>query len=266
MAENVIYVRGKNARAKVLAIVRRVPQMAMGKINIGEAADALMVRMGLTALMFIKQAFVIKASGGTDEAGESWVPLKKTTVAYSRRHLGVLWPGSKRAPFAPSWMLTEKQRKRWWDLYRSFGGGSPSGSAYHAIGVGGGWAAARAWAIVKAEGGKTLLGEYGNTKVQILRDTGLLLNSLSPGFIPTDQNPPVPPPKPEDQVFSFAHGEVIVGTNRKWAIAHHEVRGHNPKRRLWPEPSKWPSGWWSSILNQGRMGLIDILLTALRTL
>jgi hypothetical protein len=131
------------------------------------------------------------------------------------------------------------------------------------------FAAARAWIILKSEGAKTIIGEYGDAPVMILRDKGFLLNSLSPGYIPSQAKPPVPPPEPEgeggeNQVFKFKAGEVILGTNRKHAITHHEGRGHNPKRRLWPEPSKWPSKWWQGIAEQGRLGVIDIMLSMLR--
>jgi hypothetical protein len=63
----------------------------------------------MAALGFIKPAFVTKMHGGTDEAGDSWPPLKRETVAYSRRHPGM--PKAKdRAAFAPSWMLTRTAR------------------------------------------------------------------------------------------------------------------------------------------------------------
>ena len=55
----------------------------------------------------------------------------------------------------------------------------------------------------------TLLMKYGGRQVDILRDTGLLLNSLSPGVVSAEQ------------VFKVAPGTVIVGTNRKWAYCHH---------------------------------------------
>ncbi len=253
MAENVVFVRGRNARAKVLAIVHEASAMASGH-GANEATNALMVRMGLTALSLIKTAFVQKASGGTDEAGDHWPPLQRSTVAYSRKHPGVplnVKGTENRAGFAPSWMLTERQRKRWWALYASLG---PIG----------------AWIILKSEGAKTLIGEYGDTPVQILRDKGFLLNSLSPGIVPSQDNPPVPPPKPsgeggEQQVFEIGPGEVIVGTNRPHAAAHHTgIPGKLPQRRLWPSPSNWPANWWAAIVEQGRMGMIDIILDQLK--
>ena len=109
--------------------------------------------------------------------------------------------------------------------------------------------------ILKAEGAKTIIGEYGGMQVDILRDTGLLLNSLSPGYATNYESVP----QVENQVFRPGRGEVIIGTNRKWAAAHHHgVPGRLPQRRLWPEPKDWPSGWWGSILDAAREGLIEI--------
>ena len=256
MAENVIYVRGSRAEA------RRVIVAALNQRG-SESAKVMMVRMGLAALANIKRAFVVKARGGTDDCGLSWPPLKKSTIAYSRRHPGVP-KSSIRANFAPSWSLTKKQRERWWALYRSFLGKAPMGAAYHAKGAqrGSGWAAARAWQVLKAEGARTLMMRFGDTQVEILRDTGLLLNSLSPGIDPesASSNPPLI----ENQVFRVGDGEVIIGTNRKWAGLHHTGGSRTPQRRLWANPSQWPNSWWEPIVEQGRAGLIDILLAELR--
>ena len=81
-------------------------------------------------------------------------------------------------------------------------------------------AAAVAWLVLKIEGAKTLVDKYGHRIVEILRDTGLLLNSLSPGVYSSER------------VFKVGHGEVIVGTNRKGAAAHHHgVPGRLPHHR-----------------------------------
>jgi hypothetical protein len=230
---NTIYLR--KSRQEVVSIIRQIPSACRGNVSEAQsAAKQLLIRIGMTALSKIKQAFVVKARGGTDECGLSWPALSPATIAYSRRHPGVLWPGAKRAPFAPSWMLTEPQRKRWWQL--------------NAIG-----GAAYAWIIIKSEGGKTLIGEYGQTPVEILRDTGLLLNSLSPGI----GNP--------NQIFQTGRGEVIVGTNRKWAAVHHYgIPGKTPQRRLWPDPRNWTSAWWEQIIQSGREGLLEVALFMLQ--
>ncbi len=207
----------------------------------------------MTALGNIREAFVVKSKGGADAAGQKWPPLARSTVAYSRRHPGVP-KASQRAAFRPSWMLTQKQRERWWEVYRS-GLARFRGDMSRA--------ARAAWAAIKAGGAKTLIGTYGDTPVMILRDLGLLLNSLSPGATPGAARPSLV--DVEDQVFLVGPGSVIVGTNRKWAGSHHYgVPGKIPQRRLWPEPADWPSEWWEDLLDQAKAGMIDIFVACLR--
>ena len=243
MAETVIHVRA--SRTQVRKMIDLAVKAASGHTEDGkEAADALQVRVGMTALARIKDAFIVKARGGTDAAGLKWKPLSPKTIAYSRRHPGV---PKNRSGNRPSWMLTAKQREEWWTAYRT-GLAMYRGDKERA--------AKRAWAIAKAGGAKTLIGEYGATAVEILRDTGLLLNSLSPGISPGSV---------EHQVFRVGAGEVIVGTNRKWAWAHHKgIPGRLPKRPLWPDPETWPAEWWNDIEEQARQGFTEILLYFLR--
>lgn len=249
--ETVVYVRGN--RANVRRTIAKAVKAASGGSS-ADVASAMQVRLGMTALGLIKDAFVTKSKGGTDECGLKWPPLKRETIAYSRRHPGVP-PAKERAGFSPSWMLTDKQRAKWWELYRR-GLARFKGDKSRA--------AKLAWAILKGMGAKTLIGEYGDTPVLILRDLGLLLNSLSPGVESSDRMP-ANPPKVENQVFVVTGGSVIVGTNRKGAAAHHKgIPGRLPQRRLWAEPNQWPGEWWGDIADQGRMGYIDILLYFLR--
>lgn len=255
MIQRTIYVRA--SLATVTQVVASLPQLA----RMGGAADAMMVRVGMAALGRIRTAFVDKSRGGTDEAGDRWAPLSPKTIAYSRRHRkkpgdprqSQVFSRAKRLPwvprpkvratYAPSYALTAKQRDRWWDLYRR-GLAMFRGDKGHA--------ARRAWVILKSEGATTLIAEYGGAKVDILRDTGLLLNSLSPGTT-------VP-----EQVFRVLPGEVIVGTNRKGAAAHHRgIPGRLPQRRLWPEPRRWPPTWWLDIAETARGGLIDLIIHVL---
>lgn len=248
-AQNVVNVR--MGRAELTRVLRKLPEIAAGGGEGQNLAAALLVRVGMTILSRIRAAFVVKSRGGTDEAGERWKPLKPETIAYSRRHPGI---PRKRPGSAPSYMLTEKQKQRWYKLYGQFLA-AYKGDKGHA--------AAHAWFILKSEGAKTLLGTYGSTQVEILRDTGLLINSLTPG-IDVSSMASVPPKKPH-QVFQLGKGEVIIGTNRKGAAAHHHgVPGRLPQRRLWPEPRKWPRSWWQDALEQARQGLIHIAIYFLR--
>ncbi len=198
MAERVIHVRA--SRRQVMRVLSMLPRIASGQSSaaggVGYLRQSLLTRIGLTALSFIKIAFVQKARGGTDEAGERWKPLSAYTIA-RRRH--------------------------------------PRG------------------------------GKPGNQSVEILRDTGLLINSLTPGVPVTGTPPPVPPPKPPKQVFRLGRGNIILGTNRQWAWTHHKgIPGRIPQRKLWPDPRQWPKSWWDEILVQAQLGVIDIVIFLLK--
>lgn len=235
MTQNTVHTRA--TRAQLREALRKIPQAMLGAHGAKNIADAMMVRCGLAALGRIKAAFVVKSRDGTDEAGERWQPLSPKTVAYSRRHPG-LPKAEARAAKRPSYMLTAKQRKRWWEVYAQ-------GLAMFRGDKGN--AARRAWGILKSEGATTIFDKYGSVQVDILRDTGLLLNSLSPGVAS------------KDQVFRIGQGEVVVGTNRKHAASHHNgVPGRIPQRRLWPAPRDWPANWWADITDQAKQGMADI--------
>ncbi len=245
-AEETIYLR--TTSAEVHRIIAQLPAMASGRIpGPPGLVEQLQVRIGLAALGNIKNAFLIKSRGGTDETGERWPPLSPTTIAYSRRHPRV--PSKRqRAAFRPSFALTPTQREQWWSTYRRYLG-RYNGDKTHA--------ARAAWAVLKASGVRTLLDMYGDTAVDILRDTGLLFNSLTPGCDPAVARPV--PPQVEEQVFQVLPGEVIIGTSRKWAWTHHHgIPGKLPQRRLWPAPARWTPSWWETITEQASAGLEEI--------
>ncbi len=243
-------------RAQVVRILNDLPRLLNGSPGgAGGFVRALQVRVGLSILERIKDAFLVKAAGGTDAAGDSWKPLSPHTIAYGRKHPGV----PKKRPFwttHPSYSLTAKRRDRWWQLYYGFKAKFRGNKRR---------AAATAWVILRREqpGIRTLMDRFGNTPVEILRDTGLLLNSLSPG-VPADDAPMSPPRKPS-QVFRCTPGSVIIGTNRKGAAKHHEGDPPRfPQRRLWPEPSRWPAEWWSDAVGQLRQGVLAVILYILK--
>lgn len=203
--------------------------------------DAILMRAGLALLGRIRKAFVTKSRGGTDEAGERWTPLKPETIAYGRARRTKTERGRESRP---SQALSKKQQERWWDLYRQ-------GLAIHAGSKSA--AARRAWFIIKGEGAKTLFDKYAGRRAEILRDTGQLLDSLSPNS-----------GSPE-QVLRVGRGEIVVGTNRKGAMAHHHgIPGKLPQRRLWPEPGKWPASWWKDVLHEIKQGMVELIVQNVR--
>jgi hypothetical protein len=257
----------KATHADIVRDVQLLPSIVTGPLPGPQGlVNILLIRVGLALLARIRYAFEVKASGGTDDAGDTWAPLLPQTIAYKRRHGGVP-PPKQRAKYRPSWMLSAKERKAWWTIYGAqLARLRGKRGRYARIDdemkdkqADKGHAAAIAWVILKASGARTLLSVYGNAPVKILRDTDVLYNSLSPGVGAASAAATVP--SSPNQVFRLAQGEVILGTNRKGAAAHHAgIPGRLPQRRLWPHPSRWPAPWWLDALFTLREGIIDIAI------
>jgi len=105
----------------------------------------------------IHEAFLVKMCGGTDEAGDRWVPLSPVTVAIRRRRRDKSSPSrktrdrSKRNRTEQEHIPTSKRRTR---------------------------------SIIKGAG--TSYDKYGRDE-EILHDTGLLLESLRPESFSAEQ-------------------------------------------------------------------------------
>lgn len=226
-------------------------------------ARGVFLAVGFAALSDIKQDFIRKSRGEIGEDGVKWKPLSKEYLAYGRRfgkgeqaalkkaaglgRANRFSPGNK-TPSEPGvgplpnrmgGMLTGFQVKRWWQVYfqhrnRLMLSMSPQEAKSRAAQI--------AWATIKREGAKTKLEVYGSRVVDINRDTGVLLNSLSPGEL-TGGNP-VNYVKPvidggDQQVFEALSNGVVVGTNVAYAAAVNKIRPFIPKRI----PEAWSQRW-----------------------
>ena len=104
---------------------------------------------------------------------------------------------------------------------------------------------------LKEEGAKTKLEVYGNRQVEILRDTGVLFNSLSPGRLDdAGGSPSYSPPSGDggdQQIFESLTNGVIVGTNVPYARIHNEGDASKgiPARPIVPKvaPQVWLDRW-----------------------
>jgi hypothetical protein len=97
-------------------------------------------------------------------------------------------------------------------------------------------------------GAKTKISVFGSRKVQILRDTGVLLNSLSPGELL--QGGAYSKPSGlggDDQIFNTISNGVIVGTNVPYAGIHNNGNASKgiPARPFLPKeaPQVWKDRW-----------------------
>lgn len=250
----------RGSRADIRRIATQLQAMASGatpdQMNI---ARGVMLAVGFAALSDIKKAYITKARGGTDEMGIRWPRLSREYLAYQRRFGGGeqsrlkkaagLGAGNKFAPGNKKGLLNKAQLEAWRAVYaRNLARLSVSMSLPDAKAL----AAQRAWAYVKKRmNAKTMLEVFGDRQVEILRDTGILFNSLSPGVL-SGSGPAAAYQKPtlpggQEQVFQVEPGAVIVGTTVRYANAHQNgIRV--PRRQFLPEnaqqiPQIWYDRW-----------------------
>ena len=185
--------------------------------------------LGVAALSDIKADYVRKAKGGTGEDGVKWKPLSPITI--QKRRKGAVKPGEKKAR-----TLKRLELK----LYARL---SVSMSAPDALAE----AKRQAKAIMDSEDRNKLVDILlPQQDVEILRDTGVLLNSLSPGRMSNTGS--YTPPRGEggdEQVFEFLRGGVIVGTNVIYAGVHQfgDEDRNIPARPFLPIEHPTPQVW-----------------------
>ncbi len=246
-----IYVQMSREEVKeqVLLLVRSCTGTAH---NHAQHARTVHTAIGVAALGDIKMDFERKAEGETGEDGVTWQPLSKEYLAYGRRFgegeksalkkAAGLGRGHSRGIGENKGLLNAAQKKRWQQVFGTrfarFVLSMPIGEAKAR-------AAQIAWETVKREGAKTMLEVYGNRKVSILRDTGVLLSSLSPAEWTegTEYEP-----EHENQIFDLATNGVTVGTNVPYAAVHQNGSKKQgiPARPFLPTgeiPRVWSEGW-----------------------
>jgi len=224
-------------------------------------ARGYLLALGVAALSKIKDAFITKARGGTDEMGITWPPLSKAYLAYGRRFgrgeqaalkkSAGLGKQHRFAPGGDKGLLTADQLKQWNRIFarkaaRFALSGEPNPKAH---------AAAVAWIVMKSLGAKTKLEVFGNRQVEILRDTGVLFNSISPGIVSGDGSY-----TPQDQqIFDIRAASVTVGSNVPYANVHdkgHARRPTMPRRQIFPDSeSQIPESWWQDWLDRSARAL-----------
>lgn len=249
------------SRDDVLGRLRQLPAMAAGRTSEGrEASRGLALRLGVVTMSFLKEAFIIKARGGVDAAGEKWAPLSPVTI---RKRLSKGRLGKKQLPL--------KVRRA---LERFI---AAKAEYIKAAKRAGGFKKAKQSTMDKANAKVRRLEaklkkykarlEKAETELQtaiagieILRDTGRMFNSLSPGESGQLN---------ADGVLVVNPGEIVFGTNVEYAADHMTGRDGSdgqpkmPARPLWPDPEKWPSDWWRQIGQAAGDGLLDMAVGVL---
>ena len=240
----------RGSRTEVRNIVRSLTAVLAGQRtdSLG-IAKGFKLSLGFAALSDIKAAFLTKAAGGTDEMGIGWPELAPQTIANRRVGPRDRKQDKRIAEY-------ERIRKRETDraLTRFLISGLDDAEALRR---------ARIVGAIRAgqQLGATKVKILGGRQVEILRDTGRLLNSLSPGLLSgsgTSLNYNKPPEEGgEDQIFELPSGEIIVGTNTIYASTHQHGTEHIPQRKMLPDnETPVPPVWWDRWLNVALQSLI----------
>lgn len=246
-----VHYRGK--RSSLTNIVRQLGAILSGKRGDPDGiAQGFASTIGFAALSDIKDAFVIKARGGTDEMGIKWPPLKPETIANRR-------VGRNDSRSSALVQIRERVRKRETRrALRRFRLSLPEGEAKRRAAIVGGLAATK-------ETGRTKTETLGGRSVEILRDTSVLINSLSPGQLVKGTYTKPQSEGGEEQIFEVEPGEVIVGTNVLYASTHQHGRGAIPARPFLPtDKYPVPNVWWDRWLDVANKALVVSLARLVR--
>lgn len=186
--------------------------------------EGFKLNLGFGLLSCFYQAYLTKSKGGTDEAGIRWKELSREYVAYKRLHPGLNAKRKQAAaegrPGRP--LLTKDQDALWRRIYTA---------QYYKLEQAGeadprGHAAAIAWMIVKQAGGATIIDTYGDTKVEIGRNTGRALNSMAAAVGSSSSN--------NDVQVRPEIGAVLVAMRVTYMVHFHK------KRPLWDGSRPFP--------------------------
>lgn len=232
----------RGTRADLVRVIRELAAATGGGSDSLGVMRPIMTRGAVVLLSKIQAAFLVKARGGVGEDGIQWKPLQRATIAARRTTAGErksLGIGGTRT----RGLLTPAQDKRWRAIYRS----TLANLAARGVSGAASLAAQRAWAILKSEGAKTKLQVLGGRTVEIGRDTGALLRSLTPGAEES-------PAKPPGQIFDVQPGRITVGSNLPYAGPFHA------SRPLWPDVL--PAVWLDAVTEAVARGLLKEIARA----
>lgn len=239
----------KGSRADVRQLATRLRNILAGvesdQYGVGVG---FLTALGFGALSDIKDAYVTKAAGGTDEMGVKWPPLKPSTIAGRRVGPRDMKAGPHTSE-SQAYAIRQRENARkaaYRKLLRRLRISLPEAEAV-----------ARATRLsniaATKKTGRTRLQTLGSRYVEILRDTGQLLNSLSPGVYDGKNTYTKPTGEGgKNQIFDPRPGMIVVGTNDPKAAFHQHGTRTIPRRQFLPDSeSQIPDVWWQRWLDIG---------------
>ena len=200
------------------------------------------LRLGAAFLSKVKKAYVVKSRGGRGDDGITWPDLSPATVA-GRRRVAKSSGRKKDKTYVSARRYNVARREAFARLQFRMSRDDARKAAKRI---------AATDERVTATAGKSKIAAARLMKsgvdYDILRDTGILFNSLSPGRVNGSAYT-----TPENQVMNAGTRSIVVGTNVAYAGAHHHGTKHIPRRALWPD--RMPDAWVSDMVGTALRGL-----------
>lgn len=268
MVTTVVRIKATHQQARDL--IQRLPRILAGREpDPTGLVKQLQLRVGVAALSSIQKDFERKSQGQTGEDGVKWPELSPITLALRRVNTApkAIQRLQARVAKLPAAQLHRFGRVQMQQLYFLQGYGHAA-ERQRALGYlerkrrRGLVSRTEYQRLKRVLRGGLKRGEaeklaFAQAAAQILRDTGVLFNSLSPGV--------------EDQLsgtaqqrFEVGPGWIIVGTTVPYAIYHQSDRPRKkkadgtdrlPRRAFIPEGSQIPVAWWADWIGALRRGL-----------
>lgn len=281
----IVYVESKELAEDV---IYNVIGALSGNINaFPDLVEGVHIAIGWQLLSDVQESFILKARGEVGLDGIRWQYLSKKYLAYGRRFGTSEQADLKRAaglvttdkngkattapfryaPGGKKGLLTASQLKKWRKYYgMMLGRLSVRMDLETAKRIAAGWA----WNKMKAEGAATKLDVFGTRKVEMLRDTSVLFNSLSPiyaldvQFVDTLGQLSRENPK-SGQILENMRDGVRVGTSVPYAGSHHygDNRRGIPARPFWPSEGL-PAAWRDNLRDVMKDATKHAIIYALR--
>lgn len=193
--------------------------------------------VGLAALADIHKAYIVKSRGGIDEMGIQWPPLSPATIANRR-------VGKKDLDDPTIKHRQSIERSEFARLFRRYKLSMEEGEARRAAIT---QASRNATKIM----GMSKVQVLGGREVEILRDTGRMINSLVPG----EMSPSGEVDKGnDDQIFDVGQSSVTIGTNVEYAPPHQTGAPRLPRRQFLPTDYIPPS-WWDNWMDAAAVAM-----------
>ena len=197
-------------RGFVHAVTGHGPSSDPNLIGVSEA-------IGMAALSDIKADYLVKARGGRGQDGVQWAPLAQSTIENRLRRF------KKSGGFDKH--KSKIKGKIQAGLFAKYLQSMPEAEAKK-----------------KAKSAAEIMAKHETTmafldNLEILRDTGVMFNSLSPGQTGSETK--------------FEVGQITLGTNVPYAKFHQTGTKRMPARPFLPEPEQIPDVWWQNWLDAG---------------